>query len=185
MKIAICGIPDGTFSCEKTAVKKRLPRSMPRRAFLSFTWSCSMSWTWKRNQIAKKLAIRPNGWLYKIILLSIRPPLSNSFNLAAKLQIIKFHNSTTVTPDFYGEKNPPTKTRDSQHRFQTVNRATICAKNPRQNSETFCAASIAIYRIQITGKFGSIRLQYAWIYQVASEYRKQQYCRLDQQGASA
>jgi len=55
MKISICGIPDGTFLCEKTAVKKRLPRSMPRRAFLSFTWSCSMSWTWKRNQIVKKL----------------------------------------------------------------------------------------------------------------------------------
>jgi hypothetical protein len=55
MKISICGIPDGTFSCEKTAVKKRLPRSMPRRAFLSFTWSCSMSRTWKRNQIAKNL----------------------------------------------------------------------------------------------------------------------------------
>jgi hypothetical protein len=55
MKISICDLPDGTFSCEKTAVKKRLPRSMPRRAFLSFTWSCSTSSTWKRNQIAKNL----------------------------------------------------------------------------------------------------------------------------------
>ena len=33
----------------------------------------------------QKLAIRPNGWLYKIILLSIRPPLSTSFNLGAIL----------------------------------------------------------------------------------------------------
>jgi hypothetical protein len=46
-----------------------------------------------------KVAIRPNGWLYKIILPAITLILSSSFYLGTIL--IQFHPPANVTPDFH------------------------------------------------------------------------------------
>ena len=45
-----------------------------------------------------KVAIRPNGWLYKIIIPAISLILISSFNLGTIL--IQFHPPANVTPDF-------------------------------------------------------------------------------------
>jgi hypothetical protein len=60
----------------------------------------------------QKVAMRPNGWLYKIILPAITLILSSSFYQGTVR--IQFHPPVNVTPDFQKEKKKKYffKTRD-------------------------------------------------------------------------
>jgi hypothetical protein len=88
--------------------------------------------------------MRPNGWLYKIILPAKGLILISSFYLGTVL--VQFHPHANVTPDFQKKEKKKYifKTREFYHRLQPADGATICAIDQGQNFKTFCTTSIAV-----------------------------------------